>query len=128
MFRESALKALSLLVIVALSATPVLNSANAAIISTEDALAADVRQAQINNVQTLLAEKNVREALMRFGVEPEMAAARVEALSDAELARLEGRLGDLPAGGTGVIEVIGIVAVVLIILELLGVTDVFKKL
>jgi len=55
------------------------------------------------------------------------AQARVAALSDAELAQLEGRLQQLPAGG-GALGVIGAVFLVLIILEITGVIDVFKKL
>ena len=49
-------------------------------------------------------------------------------MTDSELQRLAGRIDQLPAGGTGVIEVVGIVAVVLLILELLGVTDVFTRI
>jgi hypothetical protein len=40
---------------------------------------------------------------------------------------LQGRIADLPAGA-GVIEVIGIVFVILLILELIGVTNIFTRI
>ena len=49
------------------------------------------------------------------------------ALSDSELVQLSENIDQAPAGA-GVVEVVGIVFIVLIILELVGVTDIFKKL
>ena len=48
-------------------------------------------------------------------------------MSDAELLALDGRLSELPAGSDSVVTVIGIVAIVLIILELVGVTNIFTN-
>ena len=48
-------------------------------------------------------------------------------LSDAELAQLEGRLQQLPAGGSA-LGLVGAVFLVLLILEITGVVDIFKKL
>jgi hypothetical protein len=59
-------------------------------------------------------------------VDPVAASERVAALTDEELRYLDGRLAELPAGA-GVVEVIGIVFVVLLILELVGVIDIFKS-
>ena len=44
-----------------------------------------------------------------------------------EISQLQNHLNDLPAGG-GAIEVIGIVFIVILILELVGVIDIFKKI
>ncbi|MDX1698408.1 MAG: PA2779 family protein, partial [Thiohalobacterales bacterium] len=74
-----------------------------------------------------LARDEVRMQMLELGVDPAHVEARVEALSDAELARLSNGIGDLPAG-SGALEVIGIVFVVILILELLGVTNVFTKI
>ena len=62
-----------------------------------------------------------------MGVSPELAKARVAALTPMEQQLLQQKITDLPAGA-GVVEVIGIVFIVLLILELLGVTDIFKKI
>ena len=56
----------------------------------------------------------------------DLVEGRLDALSDAELATLAGQIGEAPAGGDA-LAVIGIVFVVLIILELVGVIDIFKK-
>ncbi len=65
--------------------------------------------------------------LVRLGVDPIDASARVDALTNAELLTLDQQLENLPAGGVGVVEVIGIVAIVLIVLELLNVTNFFNE-
>ena len=75
----------------------------------------------------VLARESVHGTLVRLGVDPSDASARVDALTDLELQTLEQQLEQLPAGGTGVVEVVGIVAIVLIILELLGVTNFFSE-
>ena len=61
-----------------------------------------------------------------LGVAPEQVEARVAALTDAELRTLAGQMADLPAGGDA-LAVIGIVFLVLLILEAVGVIDIFKK-
>lgn len=101
--------------------------AHAAIISTEEAIRIEDRQGRIDHVNEVLAREDVKAAMERLGVDPADASARVDALTDAELASLQQRLDELPAGGTGVVEVVGIVAIVLIVLELLGVTNVFSN-
>jgi len=116
------------LFVVALSLSFMSNAAYAAVISTEAALAAQQRGDTVAHISAILLRDDVRAALVQRGVDPSQAMARVNALTPSELAELESRLDSLPAGGIGVIEVLGITAVVLLILELLGVTNVFTKL
>ena len=106
---------------------PMMQTANAAIISTETAIEMDERQGRIEHINDVLARESVQGTMIRFGVHPADASARVAALTDTELQTLEQQLEQLPAGGTGVVEVIGIVAIVLVILELLGVTNFFSE-
>lgn len=106
---------------------PVMQPANAAIISTQQAIQLDDRQDRIDHVNSVLASESVKTALVRFGVDPKDASARVDAMTDAELLVLENQLAELPAGGTGFVEVVGIVAIVLIVLELLDVTNFFTS-
>ncbi len=103
-------------------------SATAGVIGTQDFLAGTERAAQLDRVQAALARADVQAALVRLGVEPAAAGERVASLSDAELSRVAGQLDSLPAGGDSLLAVIGIVFVVLLILEITGVTDIFKKL
>jgi len=71
--------------------------------------------------------ESVQSQLVALGVDVEAAKVRVASLSDAELQQLDGRLAGLPAGA-GLLEVVGIVFVVLLILELVGVIDIFKRI
>jgi hypothetical protein len=103
-------------------------SASAGIIGTQDYLAATDRSGQIAFIQSQLARDDVRDQLVNLGVDPAAASDRVASLSDAELAGIAGQLEELPAGGDSFFAVVGIVFVVLLILELTGVTDIFKRL
>jgi len=71
--------------------------------------------------------EQVMSRLAALGVAPELVAARVAALTPAEVDQLDRQLDSLPAGA-GAIEIIGIVFLVLLILELVGVIDIFKKI
>ncbi|HLS84028.1 MAG TPA: PA2779 family protein [Arenimonas sp.] len=99
--------------------------ANATLISTQQAVATDVRAAQEAEVRELLARAEVADMLVEMGVDPADVDARVAALTDEELAQLHTQMQDLPAGG--VLAVLGIVLIVLIVLELTGAIDIFKK-
>ena len=112
---------------VCLVSLPMMQSASAAIISTEAAIEMSERQIRIDNINEVLARDVVQTALVAHGVDPADARDRVAALTDSELLTLEQELEQLPAGGTGFVEVIGIVAIVLIILELLHVTNFFSE-
>ena len=101
-------------------------TATAAVVSTQDALAMEQRQDRIAQVHATLARKEVRQAMIELGVDPVQAQLRVASLSNQELAELGGRLDDLPAGG--ILGLIGAVFVVLLILEVTGVIDIFKKI
>ncbi|MEX2496775.1 MAG: PA2779 family protein [Woeseia sp.] len=103
-------------------------SASAGVISTEAALEMHERSARIERISSVLARDNVQNQMVRLGVDPQDAAKRLAALSDSELQQLEARMDELPAGANGALEVIGIVMLVLLILELVGITDVFKSI
>lgn len=100
-------------------------SASASVIGAGEYLELTERSSHAARVDAVLARAEVREQLVRFGVDPELARERVAALTSAELAVLADRLEEQPAGGA--LAVIGVVFVVLIILELVGVIDIFKR-
>ncbi len=102
-------------------------SAQAGIITPGQAISAEAQVRHLDNVQAFLARDDVRQNLESLGVDPDSAAERAAQLSPAELAQLSGDIDSLPAAG-GVLEVLGILLVVLIVLELLGVTDIFTSL
>jgi hypothetical protein len=107
-----------------LSSPPV---ARAAIVGTLQAVeAGSSRAADLSTVTSALARDQVRAQMLALGVDPAAVDARVARLTDAELRSLAERMGTLPAGGDA-LAVIGVVFLVLIILELVGVIDIFKK-
>lgn len=106
--------------------TSVQSAAYGAVISTEQYLGAVDRQRALEQVEAVLARDEVQRQLVQLGVDPAETAARVEALTDAELAQLAQDLENLPAGG--LLSVIGVVFIVLLILELVGVTNIFNRI
>lgn len=98
------------------------------VIGTETLLRAEQRDQQLHKVDRFLAREDVQARLVEWGVDPAEASQRVAALSDSELQQITQRLDALPAGGTSALAVIGVVFVVLLILELVGITNIFTSL
>ena len=102
-------------------------TASAGVIGTTEYLSATDRAGQIATVQAALSRADVRAQLVKFGVNPVDAVTRVASLTDSELADVADKMESLPAGGDGIIFVVGIVFIVLVILEWTGVIDIFKR-
>jgi hypothetical protein len=100
--------------------------AEAGLVTTLQAAAATTRTQDLATVNAALAREEVRAQFEALGVEPAQVESRVAALTDAELRTLAGQMADLPAGADA-LAVIGIVFLVLLILEAVGVIDIFKK-
>lgn len=113
------------LLVLALCMSSIVSTASATVITTQQAMSAEVRAGMEQDVLTAFARDDVRQAMERLGVDPADAEGRIGALSDAELMQLQAEIDQMPAGG--LLAVIGVVFVVLLILELVGVTDIFKK-
>lgn len=115
------------LLAVSLGMSSMISTASAAVVGTRAVMLQAERADAVARVQAALDREAVQAQLVARGVDPAAAIERVAALTDEELRYLDGRLAELPAGA-GVIEVIGIVFVVLLILEIVGVTDIFKRI
>lgn len=120
LFSKSVLR----LVMVSMLVCAPLAPARAGIVGTDAAIAMSQRARTVERINSVLMRDDVRAQLQAMGVKPRDAMERVSALTDAELAQLDARLDKLPAGGE-LLGVLGIVLVVLLVLELLGVTNVF---
>jgi hypothetical protein len=99
-------------------------TAHAALVSTDEVIAADVLVSQRERVSTFLARDDVSQALSARGVSPQAAADRVKAMSDAEVAQLVGRIDQTPVGGD-VVEVLFVVFIILLVTDIMGLTKVF---
>jgi hypothetical protein len=105
-----------------------LGVAQAALVSTEQVLAQGDGAAARARVLAFLDRAEVREQIVALGVDPHEAAARVRALSDAQVREIAGQLDQLPAGQSAVGAVVGailIIFLVLLVTDLLGLTNVF---
>lgn len=105
----------------------ILPAARAALVPTQTLIESATMDHTRNQLQTMLAREDVRVELIRLGVDPEVVQKRLAALTAEELQQLQSRMHDLPAGGDA-LAVVGIVFLVLLILELVGVTNVFTKI
>ena len=118
---------ISLAVVMFLIGAPV-HSVLAAMIGTETVMDSARGQEAREYLHQLLARKNVQDAFIAQGIDPIEAKARIDSLSDDEVIRVADQIDQLPAGG-GAIEFPLIVIltgfIVLVILDLTGVTDVF---
>jgi hypothetical protein len=102
--------------------------AQAGLVATETLVAREAPDESRARLVGFLQRQDVREQMVQLGVEPGEAVARVEALSDAEVQRIAGVLDTVPAGQSAVGVIVGailLVFFVLLITDLLGLTDVF---
>lgn len=104
----------------------VTSTAQAATVSTQMQLEASQGQGLRDQLLQGLARDDVQKQLIARGVDPAAARARVASLSDSELADLQQHMDELPAG-SGALAVVGIVAIVLLVLDLTGVLHIFRR-
>ncbi len=121
---------LSTLLIAALVITslPVAAAPNAPqsmdLISTQSVLAADRAGADRERINEILARADVQDQLVKQGVDLGEVEARVAALSDAEAQQMAEQLEQLPAGA-GVVGALFAVFIILLVTDILGLTDVY---
>lgn len=98
-----------------------LPAANATIVGTDSILDAQVNRSK---VEMFLTRADVQQQLAKQGIDPGQALSRVSRLTDAEVNALAEKIDTMPAGG----DVVGaavFVFLVLLVTDLLGLTDVF---
>ena len=79
---------------------------------------------QRSELTTFLTRTDVQKQLVSLGVDQNQAAARIAALSDAEVQQLYGKMQTLPAGGD-ILGTLVFIFVLLLITDLLGLTNVY---
>jgi hypothetical protein len=100
--------------------------AHAGVIGTGTVIQHQEQQGNPQRLDQIALQESVATSLRELGVDLGHAKQRVKAMTNEELQQLENRLDQLPAA-SGALEVIGIVFLVLLILEVVGVTDIFKR-
>ena len=104
-----------------------LPAAQADMIDLQTALQHELALTNIDRAQNALSQQHVQEQLEMLGIDTESAQERLASLTTEEIALLDQRLHEMPAGA-GALEVIGVVFLVLLILELVGVINIFQKI
>lgn len=100
-------------------------NAQATLVTSEQVADTEATQHDRDRLRALIDRSDVREQLQSRGISTVAAQARVDALTDKEIASLSGELDNLPAGG----DIIGLlltIIIVLIITDILGLTKVFS--
>jgi hypothetical protein len=109
-------------------------SAQAALIGSDQVIADPAAStlaaaaADREKVVNFLRQDGVREQMVSMGVDPSEVEARLAALSPAELSKLSDRIDAMPAGQSAIGVVVGallIIFLVLLVTDLIGLTDVF---
>jgi hypothetical protein len=89
-----------------------LNPAYAALVSTAELLDQQSRNELIEKLE----RRDIQAQMVELGVDPQAALDRVEAMTDQEIAQLNGQLAALPAGGElSTLEWLLIIVIILIL-------------
>ncbi len=99
-------------------------TATAAMVTTEDLVTAKELNLKRDHIRDWLVRDEVRDQLIVHGVDPSQARDRVASMTDSEVVSVAGKIDELPAGGGG-LELVLIIFLVLVITDILGITDVF---
>jgi hypothetical protein len=92
-----------------------LPQAHAGLVSTDEAVAQDERA----RVKALLERPELAKALSKMGIAPQEALGRVDAMADAEVLQLAGRLDAALAGGQVSNETLLLIIVIVLLLVIL---------
>lgn len=99
--------------------------AQAAMVGTSQVIIDAQRAAERARLVSLLEREDLQRELAALGVDPEQAKQRVAALTDAEVERLSRQIDTLPAGGASAVGILVLLILILIVTDVLGLTDVF---
>ena len=113
----------ALLLAILMSLMPLL-PAQAAMIGNGQIIQQHPSQQTRDSLQQLLQQDAARQQLQAWGVSPEQINNRIDSLTDAELARINGQLDNLNAGGN-ILGIILVIFIVFVITDVIGATDIF---
>ncbi len=119
--------AVAMAMLMAMTSMPI-GIANAEMVTTDTVIQNYNSTEDRTQVMDFMLREDVQEQMTLLGVDPEEAAHRVAGLSDEEIRQIAGRLDELPAGQDGIAAVAGVILIiflVLLITDLLGLTDIF---
>lgn len=98
--------------------------AQGAMVSTAEAINVEQGDLSRDHLIALLEKEELKQQLAGYGLNASVAVERVNSMSDAEVALLNTRIDELPAG-EGVVGIAAMIFIVFIITDALGATDLF---
>jgi hypothetical protein len=125
MIKQAFTKLLSAFMVLSLAAWTVPPQAIAGMIGTEEVASTQLVSTDRATLVALLEREEVQRQLEALGVDPVDAQSRVAALTDDQARDLAARIDELPAGGIDVVGIVFTVAIVLLVTDLLGLTNVY---
>ncbi len=119
--------AVAMAMLMAMTSMPI-GIANAEMVTTDTVIQNYNSTEDRTQVMDFMLREDVQQQLTTLGVDPEEAARRVASLSDEEIQQIAGRLEELPAGEGGVGAIVGVILIIFLVLlvtDLLGLTDIY---
>ena len=102
-----------------------LPAAHAGMIGTEAVVSAAQVQQDRERLRSTLNRNDVQTQLIARGVDPAQVQARIDSLTDQEVQSLSGKINQLPAGGDSLLGALVFIFIVLLITDILGLTNIF---
>jgi hypothetical protein len=125
--KNTARRALTSVLIASLVFSGMAQAAPTALISTEQAAAAQqpARSEAHARLQAVLDRDDLAAMLQARGVSTDEMRARVDALTDAEAQQMLTQIDNAPAGASDVVGVLFTIFIILLVTDILGLTKVF---
>lgn len=98
---------------------------HAALVGTDAVMSTAQSGQNRDRVRSFLQRDDVRKLMQSRGLDANAAAARVDAMTDAEVQNVADRIDQMPAGGSDVLGILFTVFIILLITDILGLTKVF---
>lgn len=98
--------------------------AQAAMVGTPAVIQSEVSRIDRQQLVQMLEREEIRQQLISLGVDPAMASERIAMLTDAEVASLNQRLQDMPAG-SDIVGLLLLLFIIFVITDMIGATDIF---
>ena len=105
---------ISHLLVISLIALPF--TTQAALIGTDEVVKQAQTQSERDKVRDFVARADVQKELQSYGVGPQTAKERVDALTDMEVQQIASKLDTLPAGASGTAETILLVVLLVVVI------------
>jgi|GEM_PF-88720 len=104
------------------------STAQAAFVSTGQIVDQQLLSHDRQQLISRLSEPQAVETMTRMGVDPAVVQSRVDSMTAEELTAFNQQVEDMQAGGSSVVGVVILVFVVLVVLDLLGTTNIFPAI